>query len=86
MAQQTAVGLLIKELRQLAHNTNHHLGLGDIRITQGMIDGFEEKYNQMEKEQHYNTWLTAEMEYPDDDSFAIADSFEKYYKKTYGTG
>ena len=71
---QTAVGLLIKELRQLAHNTNHHLGLGDIRITQGMIDDFEEKYNQMEKMQIMDAWIGTNN----------CDSAEEYYNKTYG--
>jgi hypothetical protein len=48
---QTAVEFFIKELRQLALKESHHLGMGDIRMTQGMIDDFEEKYKQIGKQQ-----------------------------------
>ena len=51
MGVQTAVECLIKELRQLALNTSHHLGMGDIKLTQGMLDDFEEKYKEIEKVQ-----------------------------------
>ena len=51
MKQQTAVEWLIDQLRQLSHSLEAHLGTGDIRVTQGMIDDFEEKAKQMEKEQ-----------------------------------
>ena len=51
MAQQTAVGYIISQLRQLAFNENTHLGMGDVRVTQGLIDELEEQAKQMEKEQ-----------------------------------
>ncbi len=54
MTQQTAVEWLIEQLRQLAHNPSTHLGMGDIRVTQGMIDDLEEQAKQMEKEQLEN--------------------------------
>lgn len=42
-----------------------------------------EKAKQREKEQHYNTWLTAQMTYPGDDCVYIAETFEKYYNETF---
>jgi hypothetical protein len=51
----TAVEYLIEQLRQLAHNPNTHLGMGDIRVTQGMIDEIEEQAKQMEKDKEYET-------------------------------
>jgi len=49
--KQTAVEWLINELRQLAHDPSTHIGMGDIRITQGMIDELEEQAKKMEIEQ-----------------------------------
>ena len=84
MAEQTAVEFFIKELRQLALKESHHLGMGDIRITQGMLDDFEEKYKQMEKEQIIKaTLLDLCWEYP-----MIAkekEAAEQYYNETYKT-
>ena len=51
MAQQTAVGYIISQLRQLAFNENTHLGMGDVRVTQGLIDELEEQAKQIEKQQ-----------------------------------
>jgi hypothetical protein len=36
MKQQLAVEWLIDEIRKLSHNENHHLGMGDIRISQAV--------------------------------------------------
>jgi len=49
MKKQRAVKWLINELRQLTFNPNHHLGLGDIRLTQGQIDELEEQAKEMEE-------------------------------------
>ena len=49
--QETAVEWIIRQLRELSHSLEAHLGMGDIRITQGMIDDFEEQAKKMEKEQ-----------------------------------
>lgn len=51
MSQQTAVEWIINQLRQLAHDPTTHIGMGDVRVTQGMIDELEEQSKQMEKEQ-----------------------------------
>jgi hypothetical protein len=40
---------LIDQLRQLAYNDKHHLGMGDIRITQGMLDDFYEQAKEIHK-------------------------------------
>lgn len=58
---QTAVDYIIGSLRQLAFNENTHLGMGDVRVTQGLIDELEEQAKQMEKEQRiqdYNAGYT----------------------------
>jgi hypothetical protein len=75
--QQTAVEWLIKQLRQLAFNQKTHLGLGDIRVTQGLLDELYEQAKEMEKEQHENTWYTG------DEDGAIHE-FEYYWEETYG--
>jgi hypothetical protein len=49
--KQTAVEWLVDQLRQLAFDQNHHIGLGDIRLTQGQLDELEEQAKVMEKEQ-----------------------------------
>ena len=46
--KQTAIEWLEKQLRDLSFNKNTHLGLGDIRVTQGFIDEIVEKAKQME--------------------------------------
>jgi hypothetical protein len=51
MSQQTAVEWIINQLRQLAHDPTTHIGMGDVRVTQGMIDELEEQSKQMEKKQ-----------------------------------
>jgi hypothetical protein len=48
MKTQTAVEWIVNELRQLAFSKEQHLGMGDIRITQGHIDELEEQAKQME--------------------------------------
>lgn len=49
--KQTAVEWLIEQLRQLAYNPKTHLGMGDIRVTQGYLDELEEQAKQMERDQ-----------------------------------
>ena len=54
--QQSAVKWLVEQLRQLAHNPKTHIAMGDIRVTQGLLDELEEQAKAMEKEQHGKTW------------------------------
>lgn len=49
--KMTAVEQLVSNIRALAYDKRHHLGMGDIRITQGLLDELEEQAKQMEKEQ-----------------------------------
>ncbi len=49
--KQTAVDWMIDQLRVLAHNPKTHLGMGDVRLTQGYIDELVQQAKQMEKEQ-----------------------------------
>jgi hypothetical protein len=50
MKEQSAVEWLVSEIRKLAHNDKHHLGMGDVRITQGMLDELEEQAKEVEVE------------------------------------
>lgn len=94
MAQQTAVDYIIGSLRQLAFNENTHLGIGDVRVTQGLIDELEKRGKQIEKGQILNARLdgfkgSAEGwngEYPgwDDKETSIKINNEQYYNETYG--
>jgi len=75
MKQKTAMMHLIEELRMLAFSKNH-LGLGDIRLTQGYIDEIEEHYLKKEKQQIVNSY---------DYQRCIGDceDGEQYYNQTY---
>lgn len=55
MKRQLAVEWLIDEIRKLSHNENHHLGMGDIRISQGMLDELEEQAKSKEEMNIINT-------------------------------
>lgn len=45
----TVIDWLEQEFRKLAFDEDHHLGLGDIRITQGMLDELFHQAKEMEK-------------------------------------
>lgn len=75
MTQQTAVGYIISQLRQLAFNESTHLGMGDVRVTQGLIDELEYQAKQMEKEQIIAAFDVA---YQDEDRIG-----REYYDETY---
>ena len=80
--KKTAVQFFESELRKLAFDKNHHLELGDIRITQGMIDELSQRMQEMEKEQIMNA-------YKEGCSDSILDEStdeiraEEYYNETY---
>jgi hypothetical protein len=63
----TSIEWLIEQLRQLAHNDKHHLGMGDIRITQGMLDDFYEQAKEMNN---------AETQIPNDEIFKAALDYD----------
>ena len=79
MKEQTAVEWLVSEIRKLAHNDKHHLGMGDVRITQGMLDELEEQAKEKEKERMLECYLKA-------DVFPRKYEFEKWYNETYKGG
>ena len=82
MAQQTAVSWLIEQLRQLAHNPKTHLGMGDVRVTQGYLDDIEEQAKAMDKKQKIDAVIYGldEDGHTGDWKISVA---ENYYKKTY---
>ena len=69
---QTAVEWLVNKLKES--------GIPLMKDELEMI----QQAKQMEKEQHYNTWLTAQMNYPNEDYIGISKTFEHYYNETYG--
>ena len=75
--KQTSIEWLIEQLRQLAHNDKHHLGMGDIRITQGMLDDFYEQA----KEMHYQeTKKVCEFWHG---KYIPKPIFDEYYQETF---
>jgi hypothetical protein len=81
--QQTAVEWLIKQLRQLAFNQKTHLGLGDIRVTQGLLDELYEQAKEMEKEQIIDFTRKAVRKILDEDR-QNPFNLEQYYQQKYG--
>ena len=79
--KQTAVEWLIDQLRQLAHNQSTHLGMGDIRVTQGMLDDFEEQAKQMQKQQIIDAHIHGHN--APSSTVKMYDA-EQYYKETFG--
>jgi hypothetical protein len=79
MKNQTAVEWLEQELRKLAHDSNHHLGMGDVRVTQGMMDELFEKAKEMERGQIENAFGDALNQHRHGCS-----NRSEYYNQTYG--
>lgn len=78
MKKQTAVEWLMEQLKALAFDESHHLGMGDIRITQGQIETLERKAKAMEREQIVKAW-----EYGCMTNYGDAQT---YYNETYKGG
>ena len=80
--KKTAVEWLIEQLRMLAHNPKTHLGMGDIRVTQGYIDEIEEQAKQIYKEQIKEAFWNGDNSdcTNEQNSFEFA---EQYYNETY---
>lgn len=85
--KQTAVQWVIEQLRQHAHNPATHLGLGDIRVTQGDLDDLEQLGSQMEREQSEQMCLSVIERILDtlekDGKVNIKMIFEQYLNQTY---
>ena len=79
---------LEKELRSLAFDENHHLGMGDIRITQGMLNDLFNRGKEMEREQIKKAvTYTIEAEYYRqtwDNCASVGACADDYYNETYG--
>ena len=80
--KQTAVEWLVSEIRKLAHNHKHHLGMGDVRITQGMLDELEEQAKEMEKEQIMTAFTQGDI-FGADFFDGVNITAENYYNETY---
>jgi hypothetical protein len=81
--KQTSIEWLIERLRQLAHNDKHHLGMGDIRITQGMLDDFYEQAKEMHKQEIIDAWEDGYVNDWDDSCGWDEYTSEEYYQKTF---
>ena len=83
----TAVEQLVSNIRALAYDKRHHLGMGDIRITQGLLDELEEQAKEMEKEQMINALVEFSKAYFDihteEAILYITDKAEQYYNETF---
>ena len=80
----TAVEQLVSNIRALAYDKKHHLGMGDIRITQGLLDELEEQAKEMEKEQIIEAFITSRDPY----GISVGNSHsikkaEQYYNETF---
>ena len=86
--KQTAVEWLIHQLRQLAHNQSTHLGMGDIRVTQGMLDDFEEQAKEMAQQELKDAYKHGS----DDENCRLSDgamapdyeNADEFYEGEYG--
>lgn len=78
----TAVEWLVEQLRQLAFNQKTHLGMGDVRVTQGLLDDLLEQAKAMEKEQIINARKNGDMNGKCRVVLCNEDA-EKYYNETY---
>ena len=74
--KQTAAEWLVEQLRQLAHNPNTHIGMGDIRVTQGHLDQLEEQAKEMFKKQILDGCKHF-------DQFNVQQDWEDYYNETF---
>ena len=82
--KQTAVEWLIEQLRSLSHSLEAHLGTGDIRVTQGMIDDFEEQAKKMEKEQAERSYSEEDLQeafYAHNNSWIDYEEWFEQFKK-----
>jgi len=85
MLRQTAVKWYTEQLRRLAFDSNHHFGLGDIRLTQGQIDELYEQAIAMEKEQIQEAFIEGGVQYISNIGDDIPPKAEDYYNKIYKT-
>lgn len=86
MLKQTVVNWVIEQLRQLAHNPKTHLGMGDVRVTQGYLDDLEEQGNKKFQNKIIDAWEDgAQSEYRASVNGKADKSSLDYYNKTYKT-
>lgn len=81
MKRQTAVEWLIDQLKQLAFDPNHHIGMGDIRLTQGHLEELYEQAKQIEKKQMEKCYDHGTLAFLET---GHGDLFEDYFNKIYG--
>ena len=78
---KTAVEFFEGVLRNLAFDEKHHLELGDIRITQGMIDHITRQSKAMEKQQIKQAYIAGYQSAKESKDYKES---EQYYNETYG--
>lgn len=77
----TAVDWLLGEIKKLAFDPAHHLGLGDVRITQGMIEDWEEIAKPMNRKQIIEAYVEG---WDCNERGEVRWIGDKYYDQTYG--
>jgi hypothetical protein len=72
--EQTPLEWLIEQLRLLSFNPKTHLGMGDIRVTKGLLDDLLKQAKKKEKQQAFEYFKAGQ-----DSMEEGGKSFEQYY-------
>ena len=84
MKQETPIDWIIQEMKKLAFDPHHHLGSGDVRITQGMIEEWEKQGKLKEKDCIKNAWHDGNILGRNGWIVEDYNDSDQYYTKTYG--
>ena len=74
---------VIDQIRSLANNSETHLGMGDIKVTQKYLDNLLEKAREINREQIIKSFLDG-LEWPEVSKNEGKVSANFYYRDTYG--
>ena len=81
--EKPAAEWVIDHIRSLANNSDTHLGIGDVKVTQKFLDGLLEKARDINREQIIHSFLDG-IEWPEIDKGTGKVSANFYYRDTYG--
>jgi hypothetical protein len=80
MSKQTAVSQIFAQIKAGRKDTKFW---NDSMLVDWLLEQ-EERYKQMEKDQHEETWFSSRVEDMGDEFKVEQKSFEQYYNETYG--
>jgi len=81
--EKPAVEWVIEQIRSLANNSETHLGMGDVKVTQKFLDGLLEKARDINREQIIQSFLDG-VQWPEVTEKEGKVSANFYYRDTYG--